>query len=138
LQEVTIGGYRIPAGTDVLPQIASVLSDPAVYEEPDEFRPERFLLADMKTANKEALDNVRICFADNSSKTLWSQLVPFSLGKRQCLGESLARAELFILFVSCIQKYTFTAIPGQPMPSNEPVIGGTAVPIKYKMRVNKN
>jgi cytochrome P450 len=35
-----------------------VLSDATVFEQPDEFRPERFLLADMKTANKDALENV--------------------------------------------------------------------------------
>jgi hypothetical protein len=54
------------------------------------------------------------------------------------LGESLARAELFMLFVTCVQKYTFSAIPGQPMPSDEPVFAGTLIPKKYKMRVNKN
>jgi cytochrome P450 len=70
LQEVTISGYNIPAGTDVIPQISSVLSDPAIFEQPDEFRPERFLLADEKTANKEALDNVRFCLPAKSSKTL--------------------------------------------------------------------
>jgi cytochrome P450 len=71
-------------------------------------------------------------------KIIELQLIPFSLGKRQCLGEPLARAELFMLFVSCVQNYTFSAIPGQPMPSDVPVFGGTSMPIKYKMRVNKN
>jgi cytochrome P450 len=36
----------------------AVLSDPDVFDHPDEFRPERFLMEDMKTPNKEALDNV--------------------------------------------------------------------------------
>jgi cytochrome P450 len=60
LQDVIIGGYSIPAGTNVIPQITSVLNDPAIFENPDKFCPERFLLADMKTTNREALDNVRI------------------------------------------------------------------------------
>jgi cytochrome P450 len=48
----------IPTGVNVIPQIAAVLSDPDVFDRPAEFRPERFLMADMKTANKEAIENV--------------------------------------------------------------------------------
>jgi cytochrome P450 len=66
------------------------------------------------------------------------QLIPFSLGKRQCLGEPLARAELFMLFVTLLQKFTFSAIPDQPTPSDEPVFGATSTPKKYKMRVMHN
>jgi cytochrome P450 len=66
------------------------------------------------------------------------QLIPFGLGKRQCLGEPLARAELFMLFVTLLQKFTFSAVPGQPMPSEKSVFGGTLTPTKYKMRVMKN
>jgi cytochrome P450 len=59
---VIIGGYRIPANTDVLPQVTSVLSNARLFDKPNEFRPERFLLADMKTMNKEAMDNVKGIF----------------------------------------------------------------------------
>jgi cytochrome P450 len=117
-----------------------VLSDADVFEKPDEFRPERFLLNDMKTANKEALDNVgNFCFTPRKiSYKFLLQLIPFSLGKRQCLGEPLARAELFLLFVTCMQKFTFYTTPDQPMPTEERVFGGTISPKKYKMRVKKN
>jgi cytochrome P450 len=60
------------------------------------------------------------------------------LGKRQCLGEPLARAELFLLFVTLLQTFSFSTIPDQPSPSDEPVFGGTSTPHKYKMRVTKN
>jgi len=66
------------------------------------------------------------------------QLIPFGLGKRQCLGEPLARAELFMLFVTLLQKYTFTATPDQPMPPDTPMFASTTIPHKYKMRVTNN
>jgi len=58
LQQVIVGGHVIPANTDVIPQISAALSDPDVFDKPDEFRPERFLMEDMTTANKEAIENV--------------------------------------------------------------------------------
>lgn len=42
-----------------------------IFENPMEFRPERYLLSDGKTLNKEVVDRT----------------VPFSLGRRQCAGE---------------------------------------------------
>ena len=64
--------------------------------------------------------------------------MPFGLGKRQCLGEPLARAELLMIFVSCVQRFTFAAVGDQPPPTLTPVFGATSCPAVYKMRVAKN
>lgn len=49
-------------------------------------------------------------------------LIPFSIGKRQCLGESLARQELFIIFSGLLQHFEVAPDEHSVLPSeNESV-----------------
>eukprot|EP00080_Pristionchus_pacificus_P021492 PDM81512.1 cytochrome P450 [Pristionchus pacificus] len=89
LVDTEVGGHFIPASTLCLPQIHAVMRDPEVFQKPSEFRPDRFLMEDGKSMNKVALE----------------KSIPFSLGKRQCAGEGLARMELFLGLVTILQKY---------------------------------
>ncbi|KAK2169207.1 hypothetical protein LSH36_12g36072 [Paralvinella palmiformis] len=75
-EDVQFRGYFIPKDTLVLSNMYSVHMNPELWPEPEKFKPERFLQRGMKVEKKE--------------------LIPFSVGKRVCLGESLARAELFL------------------------------------------
>ena len=50
-----------------------------------------------------------------------------SPGKRACLGESLARTELFLFFVNLMQKFSFST-PGGVELSTEGIIGATRSP----------
>lgn len=59
------------------------------YKDGDVFNPERFLMEDAVTLNKEAMD----------------RNIVFSYGKRICAGEGLARVELFIGLVSILQNF---------------------------------
>ncbi|KGL86587.1 Cytochrome P450 2W1, partial [Charadrius vociferus] len=81
-------GYFIPKGTTVIPLLTSVLLDKTQWETPDEFNPNHFLDADGNFVKKKAF-------------------LPFSAGRRNCIGESLATMELFIFFTGLIQKFTF-------------------------------
>uniref|UniRef100_A0A914X0E0 Cytochrome P450 n=1 Tax=Plectus sambesii TaxID=2011161 RepID=A0A914X0E0_9BILA len=117
--DTEIGGHSIPAGTSVFPQITSVLDGPESFDDPDRFDPTRFLGSDGKTFNKTAMD----------------RLVPFSLGKRQCAGESLARMELFLILVSLVQRYSFGVPKGGSMPDLTPVFGSTQTPLPYECKV---
>uniref|UniRef100_A0A914X2M1 Unspecific monooxygenase n=1 Tax=Plectus sambesii TaxID=2011161 RepID=A0A914X2M1_9BILA len=112
-QRVTVGGYDIDEGTVIIPQISAVHMDEKHFPQPKTFDPSRFLEADGRTVKKV------------------DQLMPFSLGKRQCMGESLARMELFLVFVNLVRKFKLSVPEGQPMPSLKAKFGMTAAPEDY-------
>ncbi|CAK8692689.1 unnamed protein product [Clavelina lepadiformis] len=91
-EEADLNGYTIPKDVMIVPNLWAVHNDPNVWEEPGQFRPERFLDADGKFV------------ASN-------QVIPFSLGSRRCMGEQLAKTEIFIFLVSMVQKFEFLPDP---------------------------
>ncbi|EGV94946.1 Heterogeneous nuclear ribonucleoprotein U-like protein 1 [Cricetulus griseus] len=96
-------GYTLPQGTEVFPLIGSVLHDPEVFQNPGEFHPGRFLDTEGHLRKHEAF-------------------LPFSLGKRVCLGEGLARAELWLFFTAILQAFSLETPcpPGLPYFLEEP------------------
>uniref|UniRef100_A0A183CNJ2 Cytochrome n=1 Tax=Globodera pallida TaxID=36090 RepID=A0A183CNJ2_GLOPA len=98
-REVTVDGFKLPKGIAIVPQVSAVLIDDAVFSEPTRFKPERFL--EQNGANK--------------SLARCDELIPFSVGKRQCLGESMARMELFLFIANIFNQYKVS--PGKTVPS---------------------
>uniref|UniRef100_A0A3B3TXX8 Cytochrome P450 2K1-like n=1 Tax=Poecilia latipinna TaxID=48699 RepID=A0A3B3TXX8_9TELE len=92
-RDITFHGYFIKKGTTVYPVLASVLHDPSEWEKPHSFHPAHFLDKDGKFVKRDAF-------------------LPFSAGRRICLGESLARMELFMFFTTLLQHFRFTPAPG--------------------------
>ncbi|KAG2332327.1 hypothetical protein Bca4012_018090 [Brassica carinata] len=68
---VKIGGYDIPKGSNVHVNVWAVARDPAVWENPLEFRPERFLEEDVDMKGHDF------------------RLLPFGAGRRVCPGAQL-------------------------------------------------
>ncbi len=72
----TTGKYQLPKGTVVWPNLFALHHDPAHWSDPYKFHPERFLDEDG-------------CFSGFPPS-----FKPFGTGKRVCIGENLAKAEL--------------------------------------------
>ncbi|CAC5368545.1 Cytochrome P450 2W1,Cytochrome P450 2C4,Cytochrome P450 2D15,Cytochrome P450 2D16,Cytochrome P450 2C1,Cytochrome P450 daf-9,Cytochrome P450 2F3,Cytochrome P450 2B15,Cytochrome P450 2C55,Cytochrome P450 2F1,Cytochrome P450 2C23,Cytochrome P450 2C9,Cytochrome P450 2F2,Cytochrome P450 2D1,Cytochrome P450 2D6,Cytochrome P450 2H1,Cytochrome P450 2C5,Cytochrome P450 2A8,Cytochrome P450 18a1,Cytochrome P450 2C20,Cytochrome P450 2E1,Cytochrome P450 2C25,Cytochrome P450 2A12,Cytochrome P450 2H2,Cytochrome P450 2C39 len=92
-QDLNYKGYVIPKDSMLIPNLHSVLYDPEVFEDPETFRPTRFLDAERKLVNVD-------------------KVLTFSLGRRACLGESLARMEFFLFATSLVQR--FKLLPSDP------------------------
>ncbi|XP_072537953.1 cytochrome P450 2J2-like [Salminus brasiliensis] len=114
-KDTTLGGFVIPKGTPITTNLSSVLSDKNEWEAPDTFNPGHFLDKQGQFRKRDAS-------------------MPFSAGKRVCLGETLARKELFLFMTFLLQRFTFSPGPGEEL-SLKGQLGFTHTPIPYRMCV---
>uniref|UniRef100_A0A3Q4MK90 Uncharacterized protein n=1 Tax=Neolamprologus brichardi TaxID=32507 RepID=A0A3Q4MK90_NEOBR len=115
-RDITFQGHFIEKGTTVFPLLTSVLHDPSEWERPHSFYPAHFLDKEKKFVKRDAF-------------------IPFSAGRRICLGESLARMELFLFFTTLLQHFRFTPAPGVSEDELDltPVVSITLSPSLYKL-----
>ncbi len=101
LADCEIGGYHVPAGTQLIMSQWVMHRDPRYYEEPGEFRPERW--------------------GDGSAEQLPKYAYfPFGGGPRLCIGQSFAKMETVLLLATIARKFRLHPAPGErvtPQPS---------------------
>jgi cytochrome P450 len=91
-RDVTIAGHAIPAGKYIVPAIALVHLRPDVYEDPHEFRPERFL-------------------EGAPEPYTW---IPFGGGVRRCIGASFAQQEIKVVLRTLLAGGRFRSASPRP------------------------
>ncbi|XP_078603926.1 cytochrome P450 2U1-like [Branchiostoma floridae x Branchiostoma japonicum] len=114
-QQVKLAGFDIPAGTQVLMNLHSLHVDPVYWPDPDRFDPGRFLDTEGRVVSK--LDS----------------FMPFSGGRRVCPGEQLGKMELFLLFSSLLQNFTFKLPEGAPPLSTDGILAITLMPHSFEL-----
>lgn len=117
LDDATIAGYRIPKGTQVLPNLYRIHMDPKLWDQPDKFNPSRFIVCER--AHKP------------------DYFMPFSVGRRMCLGDVLAKMELFLFLVGLLQKYDLSVADEdrEKPPQVKGTIGISNAPVSFRVAI---
>lgn len=98
--DVTLGRWTIPAGSMVLFSIYALHRDPALYERPEVFDPDRWA-------------------PERAAGIRRGTYIPFGSGVRGCAGEPFARAEIAIILGAILRDYRLRPARGRPV---EPIV----------------
>ncbi|XP_078001455.1 cytochrome P450 2D6-like [Glandiceps talaboti] len=113
--DTSVGGYNIPKDSWVWINVLALHTDERQWENPQEFHPERFLDEDGKLKSKP------------------DSYLPFSAGRRVCVGEMLAKNELFLVFTSLFQQFILSSPVGEEPPDLEPTFNMALRPKPYEI-----
>jgi cytochrome P450 len=110
-----LGGYYLPGGTVVFCSAYALHRSSAIWEDPDSFRPERWV-----NASPEKLVEMKKAF------------IPFSAGPRACLGRSLAWLEMKLTLSTLVRRFDIEFVPGARM---EPIYKFMLTPTDHHVDV---
>jgi cytochrome P450 len=94
LEADTLGGFEVPAGTDVILPTYVIHRHPRYWHEPDAFRPERFA-------------------AGGEGQGASFAYIPFGAGPRRCLGDGFAIYEMLAHLSRFGRRFRLRMVPGQ-------------------------
>lgn len=109
IRDSSIAGYCIPKDTIIIPNLYGAHHDPAMWIDPYAFKPERFL---------------------DGGRASTRALLPFGGGARLCLGESIAKMELFLFTAYLLRDFQF--LPSGNKETLPDLTGVASVVLKVK------
>ena len=101
IRDTTINGYHIAKNTPVFLNFYRIHRDPADWDEPEVFKPDRFLDSQGNFVGW----NTKIAF------------LPFGVGRRSCVGQDLGKMQVFGMISVLLHEVTLELPPGDPVPS---------------------
>ncbi|OQV22978.1 putative Cytochrome P450 2U1 [Hypsibius exemplaris] len=112
--EITVDGYTIPKNAIIFANLFSIHRDPRWWKNPEKFDPERFL-------------------DENRKLTRPDGFAPFSIGKRACLGEALAKMELFLFIANLLRCFTLELPKGKTISHEDYISSVVNSPKPYEL-----
>lgn len=113
MKDTKLCGYDIPKDTMLISIFNPVHTDPKIFKNPNRFDPENFLDA-------------------NGKLSIPDKFFPFGLGKHRCIGEVLAKSNLFLFCTTLVQNFYFDVPLGHKRPSEIPIEGCTPTVQDYE------
>jgi len=119
MADIEVDGYRLPAGTVALVAIYAIHRDPALWEDPLRFDPDRFSPERCKGRNR------------------W-QYLPFGGGPRACIGDHFAMLEATLALATILRRVKIDSLSGD-FPTVTPFTMIAAAPIRARaeLRVDR-
>lgn len=114
--DTAIRDYVIPKGSNIITLLWAFHNNDRYWTNPEAFRPERFLDQEGKVAKN--IENY----------------APFSIGKRLCIGETVAYIELFLYFVGVMKRFQILPASEDTTPDLKGSLGLTLQPSREQLR----
>ncbi|VEN64074.1 unnamed protein product [Callosobruchus maculatus] len=116
IRDTELCGYFIPKDVKIVGNFYdSLLGDQCAIEDPMEFRPERYL--------------------KDGEVVVPDAIMAFGVGKRRCIGDALAKGNLFLFVTVLLQRFNFSVPPNASPPSTDWEDGLTPRPKPFQVVV---
>ncbi|XP_061349461.1 cytochrome P450 736A117-like [Gastrolobium bilobum] len=113
MQDIKVKGYDIAAGTQVIVNAWAIARDPTCWDQPQEFKPERFL-------------NSSIDFKGHDF-----EFVPFGAGRRGCPGTLFAISVIEMALANLVHQFDWSLPAGEELDMSE--TNGLTIHKKYPL-----
>jgi cytochrome P450 len=113
-----LGGFAVPAGTDVLLPLYLLHRHPRYWKEPDRFWPERF-------APEHEAERPRFAY------------MPFAAGPRHCIGETFALYEMLMHLYKVARRYRLVHVPEKPLELEAQINLRTRYPLHMRLEARR-
>jgi cytochrome P450 len=114
IESDVLGGYQVPARTNVLLPLYLLHRHPRFWKDPDRFWPERF-------APEHEAERPRFAY------------MPFAAGPRHCIGETFALYEMLVHLYKVARHYRLTYVPDRPLELEAQINLRTRYPLHMRL-----